>query len=366
MAVTVGRWAAAAALGCGAIGVAYAPPQPSLREGPLPDSRPAEHLRVERLNGAYGNARDLLGAARLRDSLARAVRAGTGVPVQVSVRGTLSDPSRRLVREAAERVWADLGALPGARLIVILDASERPARHAYVLPSTLDGRTCAAFIPLGWSVAWLRRPATSAEGSNLEPWLRDAIAPCLFYSAFGQPGPAVEAWLERRAFTPISTADWSALPAPIPGIGRPGVNLLSSSATFDALACLDGRPARCRRALLSPLPSDGQPRVSGVVRRSRWAWSFPYEDRLLAALVHQMGRERFTQFWRSPAELEPAFAAAFGRPLETWVTDWARGIVPGLPPFGPAPRPHAVLFGFALAAGVLAAVVGLVGRRQVG
>ena len=78
-----------------------------------------------------------------------------------------------------------------------------------------------------------------------------------------------------------------------------------------------------------------------------------------------MGRERFARFWRSSAPVDSAFALAFGESLDRWTMDWARRVVPELPPLGPAPRGQAVFFSLAFAALVLTLALSLVGRRHV-
>ncbi|HXO85243.1 MAG TPA: hypothetical protein VN803_06935, partial [Gemmatimonadales bacterium] len=198
----------------------------------------------------------------------------------------------------------------------------------------------------------------------LEPWVRQMIAPCLYYGAFGQPGPHVETWLSQNSFRPAYSADWTT-PPPVVRVEdiQGGHDFLLSNSSFDALACTDGRVERCREALTEPPMLERTPRLR--VRRSYWAQGFLTDDHYLAALVHQMGRERFGQFWRSAAPLDSAFASAFGEPLEAWTAKWAHAFVPDLPPFGPAPRPRGASLAVLLAAIAVAASVTYVTRRQV-
>ena len=363
------RWAALAGLGCLALALAYLPPQPRERPATAAESRSPERARYDRIGRAQSDVGELLRDVQFLDSVRRVVGdlrvEANGITV--IVRGPLAESSRRQVHEAAARLWSRLVPFPDARVLVILDT--KPARRpTYVLPAALDGRTCVASLFVNWSVEWLRVPTTSAAGSNLQPWLRDWIGPCLYYAAFGRPGPAIEAWLQARAFTPAYAPDWEATPPVLRLRDEPGAyNFLMSQVSFDALACGDGNLPRCRQGLLSPSSRESRlPHVAGLIRRRYWSLTFPAEERYLAALVHDMGRERFARFWRSTAPVDSAFLQAFGQPLDAWTARWTARFASDVPPFGPAPRPQAVLFSLALAAIAIAAAVGLVTRRQVG
>jgi hypothetical protein len=364
VAVTVGRLAALAGLGCLALAVAYAPPPPGERRFGTPTMASPETSREERLSDAYGRAQHALLAVRLRDSLRRTLRdAAPGADVHVAVIGPLPESSRRELARGVHHVWEELTPLPGARIAVILNTRRERAQTIYLLPRVLDGRTCAASVPVGWSIEWLWQPTADARGINLHPWLREALAPCLYYATFGPPGPAIEAWLTARAFHPAGRVDWTE------GAGSPSgtthsldYNVINSNVSFDALACGDGRLARCRPALFTPF--ENVARADGIVVRRYWT-TFPGERYLLAALVEEMGPDRFTRFWRSPAPVDSAFFTEFGLPFEVWTARWMRRFVRDVPPLGPAPRPVAVVYGLVLAAFALAAAAGYTTRRRV-
>lgn len=367
------RWTAIAALTCLALAAAYLPPQPGKSDYSRRWGSFAEKARVDVVNRAYHRTEDLIKQSRFRDSISALLRrSGPQMgDVHVVIRGSLADMSQREFRAAVEQVWRRAGAAPGARLLVLLDvATHRAYWPTYVLPPALDGRTCVASLTLDWNVAWLRRGGR-ARGTNLQPWLVEALGPCLYYGAFGQPGPQIEAWLQERSFKVANTADWTAAQPTVSVREDPHMwDALVSEMSFDALACTDGRLSRCGNAVKHPFNEEGialQSRgtIDGVVRRTFWPRNFPVDDHYLAALVHEMGRDRFGQFWRSTASVDSAFAAAFGQPMDQWTAHWARAFVPDLPPFGPAPRLSAVFFGFALAAIAVAAAAAFVTRRQV-
>jgi hypothetical protein len=363
--MTVWRWAALAGLGCLALAVAYLPPQPSdPLDAPL-GARTTERARVDRLDEAYRRAREDLRDAQFRDSLRRALSGTprTASPITVVVRVPISEASRRQIRLSLEHVWERLEPVPDARIAVLVNVIRSPT--TYVLPSALDGRTCVASISLDWSGDWFR-PSTRQLGSDVQ-WLRHAIAPCLYYAAFGRPGPAIDAWLQRRALRPAYQAGWDAPPPPLPLLDEPGrYDFLRSRMSFDALACSDGDLSRCRAALLDPGRDElVSPGIAALVHRRWWSFSFPDEEGYLAALVHEMGRERFARFWRSSAPVDSAFLQAFEQPIDAWTARWARRWASDVPPFSPAPRPVAVVFGLALAAVALGVTLGYAARRQV-
>jgi len=351
-----------------ALAVAYLPPEPE-RSADFPERRStAEKRRLDQLNNAYGETQELLAAVRFRDSLHRILvtRHDSAGGVEIAFRMELPQENYALVRAAAQRLWRSLNPVPGARLIIILGSGRR-WRSSYLLPEALDGRSCVASISLEWGVGWLRTRSRAAEiGTNLEPWLRDAVAPCLYYTAFGSPGSEIEAWLTRRSFAPAYTADWNAPPPTLRFEDDPSrYDYLIYNASFDALACTDGRRARCAPALLDRPEFYGRSSIKGMVHRYFFTRSVPGEDHYLATLVHDMGRDRFARFWRSSEPAEEAFAAAFGQPMDQWTAMWARNVAPDLPPFGPAPRPIAVLYAVGLAALAAGLAAAAVMRRQV-
>jgi hypothetical protein len=378
VAVRPWRWTAIVALTCLALATAYLPPQPGREAYARPESEAGAEARLNIVNRAYARTQRLLSDVRFRDSLSAAVRrAGSQMAdVEVTIRGELPEASRRAFRGAVERVWQRTQAIPGARLLVLLDipiTRERWHPPWYVLPSVIDGRTCAASFMLDWNVGWLRNPTTTERGTNLQPWLTEALGPCLFYGAFGQPGPRIEKWLQDRSYKIANTADWDAAQ---PALNLPDephmVDMLIANMSFDALGCTGGQLPRCRDAVMhasneSPFRLyTTEPRgIAGVVRRAYWPRSFAADEHYLAALVKEMGPDRFGRFWRSTSSVDSAFVSAFDQPLEVWTAQWARKFAPELPPFGPAPRPIAVVFGFAMVAIAIAATVWYTMRRQV-
>jgi hypothetical protein len=378
MALTVGRWIAIAVIGCVTLAVAYLPPEPKAPRALVQAEALPEAARLNLLSGAYGRAKAMLNAVRFRDSLSRVVRSGSdgSHDVTVVIAGSaVSDSARRAFRGAVDHVWRRVRPLPEARLVVLLDvAAKRFVAPRYVLPSALDGRTCAAALTLDYSVEWLRTPPSLERGENLEPWLFEQLGPCLYYSAFGLPGPAIERWLQQRSYRLANVADWQGPPPTLRVLDDANaLNNAISDMSFDALACTDGRLERCRRAIFYDSRRWDVPvglrlktaEIPGYLRRVNWPRNFLGEDRYLSTLVHDMGRDRFGRFWHATTPVDSAFAAAFGASMDRWTRDWARTVVPGVPPLGPIPRGRAFLLAVLVGALALGLMLGLVHRRQI-
>lgn len=375
--MSVARWTAIALLSCLALAAAYLPPQATADRFASRHVEAGSRARLDLLNVAYQRTADLLAITRFRDSLGTAVRAHHGMDdLTVVIRRAMPAASQRALQAAVARVWRRAAPAPNAHLIVIVEpATRRSFQPEYVFPVALDGRTCAVKLMLDWNVTWLVHSPDDAVAhvGQLESWLTEALGPCLYYAAFGQPGPHIERWLEERYFKVANTADWDSTPPTIDVREEPqAYDMVIGDMTFDALGCLNGQLPRCREAVAhSPdqgLRFSGRlmgPIVTGVVRRAFWPRSFPIDDHYLSALVHDMGHERFARFWRSSAPLDSAFLGAFGQPLDVWTEHWARAFAPGLPPFTPAPRGRAVLFSILTLVVAVGTAAALVVRRQV-
>jgi len=291
--------------------------------------------------------------------------------VTVVVHGALPEARARTIRNAAERVWQRAHGPDGTRLLILLEIRRsRSYTTTYALPQALDGRTCAVSFIIDPTIEWVR--INSVIGSaHVESLLLESLGPCLYYAAFGPPGPHIEAWLLERSYKLANSAEWHGPPPRSRWEGWEQPEVVISNMSFDAIACTAGRLERCRAAVEHTNNEENfrvRPqvaRIAGVFQRSYWPRNFLSDDYYLASLVREMGRDRFAQFWRSTAPVDSAFAAAFGQSIETWTSQWARGYVPVLAPFGPAPRAIAVLYAIGLAALAAGLAAAAVMRRQV-
>jgi len=372
VAVTLSRWIAIAALACLLVAVAYLPPQPSAFEYNLPSAASPEDARLNLINHARQRTEELLTSLRSHDSLRAAVRAGDTRMGDVTLvfRGPVRAERAQAIRRALERVWQQAHGPDGTRLLLLIEVrASRQYTTTYVLPQALDGRTCAVSFTIDPSIQWVRLNSVMGA-ADIDQVLQESLGPCLYYAAFGLPGPHVEQWLLQRSFKLANSGNWHGPPPRTRWEGQP-LDMVFSNMSFDAAACTAGRLGRCRTAVEHTNNEENFPvrpepeRLVGVFQRSYWPRNFLSDDYYLASLVREMGRDRFAQFWRSTAPLDSAFRSAFGQSIETWTTHWARGFVPEMPPFGPAPRPIAVLFAVGVATVAVAVAAAAVMRRQV-
>lgn len=369
------RWVAIAALGCLLIAVAYLPPEPRDSRYVLRSPTSTEEARLNVVNNARQRTEDLLGGLRFRDSVRARLRAKPAEATLV-VTGSVPADRQQAIRRTVEQIWREAHGVDGSSLLLLLNVQPKLRRYTveYVLPQALDRRTCVVAITIDPTLQWVRSTSVLSTG-DLEPTLRESLGPCLYYAAFGEPGPHIARWLEERSYKFANSGNWTKPPQVASRWEDPAIwRVLVSNLSFNAVACLAGRADRCRLVVAGVQQdepffravSQGRAaRIAGVFKRIQWGNTLPNEDYFLASLVRETGRERFAQFWRSSAPVDSAFRAAFGQPLEQWTVTWARRQVPSLPPFSPAPRPVAVLFA-ALAVGIAVALAAAgVMRRQV-
>jgi len=114
--------------------------------------------------------------------------------------------------------------------------------------------------------------------------------------------------------------------------------------------CLAGKVDACRRAVLGPpafVEQDSYPAIleeESYLELEEWISSegpgrnepFGGRERTwMGDLEAEFGGERFGRFWTSDQEVEDAFAAAFGEPIEMWTMRWAQDRM-GLQKAGPS------------------------------
>jgi len=382
MALKLWRWILAAIVGCGLIFVAYQP------TGELPESAEPyygprlgatpERRRADALGTALARARAELAVAERRDTLRLTARGRLNSPT-LQIAFAASPVARRALEQAFATVWDELAPFDTVvRAVVVVRNAYNV--HTYLLPYGTDGRTCVASLSLGWELRQLGRGKDAPPRDMIESFFRNRLGACAFYAAFGQPGPAIEHWLEGRSFDLAGQATWASPPPSPPGPGASTAALFNRiiavqddrfGASFDALGCASGEPGACRRALFAAVPTSPsryRPRMRGVVLDL----SFFFEGRgfyggrgYLADLVREVGRERFTQFWRSALPPDSAFAAATGMPIERWTARWQRERLHGMMFRNRVPL-ASVLLSLLIAGAVIAGGAAAVTRRRVG
>jgi hypothetical protein len=337
--------------------------------------------RVSWLRGELESARRQLVHAERRDRrldwVAAATRAGRSPALLFEL--PVAEPNRRAIAERLGVVWQRL--VPTSPEIAVGIVIVDYGWVTQTLPPATDGRSCLVELPLVREIRWLARTSDPMRNDQVDPWLASGLGPCGFYAAFGRPGPHVERWLVERSFDLAWETDWTSPTLPA-WEQRPGLPPILRGTVFwerddrygaslDAVACNAGALDRCRAALFGPERSDfpyRQRRIGpGVVSRAWWtaARNSLYDgDRYFVDLIREMGRERFTAFWRSPQPVERAFHDAFGLPIERWTARWERTRMGHLR-VGPRIRPLSIFIGLFAAALCVAGGAYFARRRQV-
>lgn len=171
--------------------------------------------------------------------------------------------------------------------------------------------------------------ATTRSGTSFPRNMRAPEVPlhvigvCRWLFHYGQPGAQLSEWLENGAYafgavTGVPPTDSGPLsPRNIFGgrVQEPGV------LTVERLRCRTGDADACLRTL-----RDLPPRLSPVAAFQRnWRYGVPWrETSLFMAMEAEFGAARFERFWRSDADVETAFAAAFGVSLGEWMMQWTQ------------------------------------------
>jgi len=399
MARDLRRWVVATLGACVIIGLALLPPRgarPSRARlvFAIPQSTPAR-LRAQEL-AAQWRAAD--GAARLLDQRARA-RSVLSSPemrksgVTVVLTGARSIPPEAVahVTSAMDSAWAALG-LGETKIAVLVIIDLEPSTSAGSSAPTLEGpmylepdstarTTCIALLPAGryWGRLILGMPAQArASSRQFALWLRANLGPCAFYATYGTPSRTVRRWLAARQWDvgrflntdPFGRA-WSSTDI----LGDPRYGWYWERIyTFNpsTVACMAGRPAGCRAAVLrgggasdGAGHADSLPRIVRTEPRRWWQRQdlIPGE-RYLSDMARAVGRERFLAFWGSPLPVDTALALALRKPVGEWTAEWQHRYTPRLR-LGAAAPWWAYGFAALLSALVLCGAAITAQRRQI-
>jgi hypothetical protein len=328
MAVGLKGWLGLVAGGMALIALAKLPPEPpssAARREELP-----EQARLRELSREMRVIEGILLRRGLSDSLApRVAAAGRGaVVVDVKDEAWVRSPGRRApltgdsaraaILAAVERA---LEGFPGPREAAIgVFLSPRRA-DAPVLQDTYMGSlsgTPYCFRVVTGSVVLGARTLSTTEGI-------DVLGPCRLSARYGLPGPHILSWLKGGGIAFAGAAfDDVRRPPPGPGAG----SIAEYRGVAPSLApdrCLAGVVEACATAFLEPRTSDApatdearvvaaSPLIGG--RGSKFLSVFGAgDDYLLSDLERAFGPRRFTLFWRSQADVRPAFEHAFATPV---------------------------------------------------
>lgn len=354
MALTLPRWILAAAAGTAAVwlGLFHVRASRSSSNQNLPAASTPSTVSAQ-AGAAMTTAADRLRLLEIRDSILRepiASQARTPVVVVSPAYGGLAGQLDSLVRSR----WAAAGVQGASRVIIAAVLDSATAIHGAVRPKWWSATSITAFMPDSGtntpclsvlrvpvpldkkSPAYLRRDLVAPETIGA------LIGPCLYYAAFGAPGPSVARWLRDGGWRLSHVTDWQAPPPPLNASRRVGpasyeafVYQPRDWTTTTGLGCLAGESGACTAALLLPARNDAdtvwRSHVVSAVGANENLFRFPRgrsalglsEGWLLSEMVRTLGRERFASFWRSSQPLDDAFRAAANESLDAWVHDWA-------------------------------------------
>jgi hypothetical protein len=384
-------WIGATIVACVALALLYLPPR-----GVMPEERPRSRalavtiarLEAQRLVAAWRAADQRVRLAEYRRRLEPelAIRRA-GPAVLFTGTDTLPPSARRSLESALDTVWGRLGlGVTKVSVGVILEvpstrpppSGDRPkgadAGPVFLLPDSIDRATCVVLVPVGY---WIRRALDqepAVRDSMLVESLRGGLGPCAFYAAYGTPGASVKRWLIAREHDVALDPAWYER-RPAPPLGWPLVHPTFKRWDWDAIysqpaaavACLAGRAARCREAVLQGADAYGADPVLRPVAPRPWWWRrerLVQGYRFLADVAGEVGHDRFSRFWSSTLPVDTALATALNAPVGEWTERWQRRFAPRLP-LGADVPPGAAVLGMLLAAVAVATVALGVLRREV-
>jgi hypothetical protein len=330
-------------------------------------------------------SRRLLRARRQLQALWRDAKAGTSLIV-VSESADVAIATPPIADSAIHVAWRQLGlGETKVRVAVIIQlavaspAHDRPTIEegiaAYLAPDSTDRTTCIAVFPAGkyWTQVLRGERRDQAPFAAWVQFLQAGLGPCAFYAAYGTPGTSVRGWLIARGWDLAMTLD----------VGARGRyrNSMIGMADRDspwfweavyalppaAIACLAGRPAGCRAAVLAGVSDDPAIHFPDIMRIDRRWGRVPRlveGQRFLGDVARAVGRDRFLSFWTSALPVDTALAAALKRPVGEWTADWQRDFVRPIR-LGPTPPLGGLAIALAIAGLAVVLVSVTASRRQV-
>jgi len=389
-------WLAATLVACGVIALGYVPPRGVTPEPKSRNRRPeatTARLRAQGIADQWRAAELALRLAQYRQQLEpelvrRRDSDQPGAALLIDAPDTIPESARQQVRAALDTVWRQLGlGLSKVAVGVVVDfwrnratptrETPKAARDGgYLLPDSTDRATCVALIsPWYWTGA-LTAGNPPARSRQVEDWLRNGLGQCAFFAAYGVPGQTVRRWLTKRTYDLARFPDWDRERPEPPAYSWLVRNRDSKrwewrsvyAYPIAAIACLGGRAASCRTAVLAGSGDPFDDSLPRLFKADLWWWReqrLPYSSRYLGDVAREVGHDRFLRFWNSTEPVETALTVALRMPVGDWTERWQRRFVPRLPLGAAAPLAAAAL-GILLAGAAIIAAALSAARRQVG
>ena len=383
-------WVAVTLLACSVLGLVYLPPRGDwATRGRFRALEPATPFRLrERALTSQWRATSfqlslLEAREQLRPELVRRRSAEVpGVVVAFDRHDPLSAEHRRFITAELDSVWARLGLGVSMISVAVVFRTSPPTVRAdepsgsgyanataYLLPDSADRATCVVLLAAQyWSRELLAQPHR-APTPRFTDWLSNGLGPCAFHAAFGHPGREIGRWLGARKFDLALSPWWNGDPRESPhrplydALDAPRNRWFANQLPPDAIACLGGRAARCRDAVLAGAGGTGPP--PRLITPESWRRQrLLAGDHYLADMAREIGRERFQTFWSSELTVDSALATALRQPVGEWTARWQRRLTPPIR-LGPAAPPSATWLGLLLAGLAIVLATRTVSRREV-
>jgi hypothetical protein len=264
------------------------------------------------------------------------------------------------------------------------------------LPAGTPATPCVALVRLRVEMknSNARFRQALAEGASSQAMAQSALGQCALYATFGAPGPQIGRWLRTTGWQSAQIVDWRTTADPwhepkfyrgwafdyrslfdVFGMSGGSWWVTRSILSDDAVACIAGQRARCGAALIDAESSDpdttwsahvvdvGASGFGGWRARPRSGLG-PQGGWIVSDLIHDMGRERFGQFWSSALTPDSAYRAVAGEDLSTWVERWATRIY-GTETVGPRLPANARIAGIVTVILALGVAMGFARERRV-
>jgi len=224
----------------------------------------------------------------------------------------------------------------------------------------------------------LARMLWTGPDSSLVP---NPVGPCILHAKYGNPGDGTFSWLRSGGYALAegSMGSWvqrntTQIDPVSRGFGFRQAFRLSPHGT----GCVQGAKDSCLE-IFRMVDDGGYRSPTNPWGSAVWAsGTFPVayrsggsnagmglggeETHLLYDLEEEFGEERFREFWTSDQDVEEAFQAAFGEPVEDWLVRWTQARWGELD-LGPRVPLQATLLSF-LSLGLFVGLALLMGRRR--
>jgi len=306
-------------------------------------------------------ANSMLKRLRLVDSLSARVVSSAEGPVVIDLPPEAGPEERSMLSEAVRRQVAYLGVGPTDMVVSVSYVDARFGNHpdfqsqvrsgVDYFSGTVDGRSfCLVVYPLFPTSRWdprthLRRAIMARTdvrfAANTDGAPTDVLGPCSLHLVYGSPGPAIRRWLRDDGMSRLfrSPLPGSAYPSPPIDEHRGMYGEWKDRTRGDRAygrespvgeGCLAGHIDACRRAVLDPIAyvdPDSYPELEEWISSGYTIPRRPFGGRertWMGDLETEFGRDRFARFWTSDQDVEDAFTAAFGEPIEVWTMRWAQ------------------------------------------